>query len=181
MPKARPLAWRNPDGKLRARFWPSPRRWNQRRPLHWRGRTITCSVELIAEPRWEDRETISRALDALYDAKVGHPSGWKPLCALLRDGDIVLGGLWGTTYWGWLQVELLFVPEALRGQGFGARLLALAEAEAVRRGCHGAWLETMSFLDPPFYERRGYQVFAALENYPPGHQRLFLRRRLGGA
>lgn len=139
-------------------------------------------VELVPEPNWDDRATISRALDALYDAKAGHPSGWKPLCALVRDGDggTVLGGVWGNTYWGWLQVELLFVPEALRGRGFGSRLMALAEEEAVRRGCHAAWLETTSFLDPGFYERRGYRVFAELEDYPPGHRRLFLRRRLGG-
>ena len=92
---------------------------------------MTCHVELVAEPRWDDRATISRALDGLYDAEVGRPSGWKPLCALVRDGDSVQGGLWGTTYWGWLQAEMLFVPEALRGQGFGGRLLALAEEEAV--------------------------------------------------
>ena len=142
---------------------------------------MTCRVELVAQPRWEDRAAISRALDALYDAEVGRPSGWAPLCALIRDGDAVLGGLWGTTYWGWLQLEMLFVPEELRGRGLGGRLLALAEEEAIRRGCHGAWLETMSFLDPAFYERRGYEAFAALDDYPPGHRRLFLRRRLGGA
>ena len=114
---------------------------------------MTCRVELVAEPRWDDRAAISRALDTLYDAEVGRPSGWEPLCTLVRDGDAVRGGLWGTTYWGWLQVEMLFVPEALRGQGLGGRLLALAEEEEeVRRGCHGAWLETMSFLDPAFYE-----------------------------
>ena len=141
---------------------------------------MTCRVELVAEPCWDDRAAISRALDALYDAEVGRPSGWEPLCTLVRDGDAVRGGLWGTTYWGWLQVEMLFVPEALRGQGLGGRPLALAEEEAVRRGCHGAWLETMSSLDPAFYERRGYRVFAALEDYPPGHRRLFLRRRLDG-
>ena len=82
---------------------------------------------------------------------------------------------------GWLQVEMLFVLEALRGRGLGARLLALAEEEAVRRGCHGAWLKTMSFLDPAFYERRGYRIFTALEDYPLGHRRLFLRRRLDGS
>lgn len=141
---------------------------------------MTCRVELVAKPRWDDRATISRALDALYDAEVGRPSGWEPLCTLVRDADVIQGGLWGTTYWGWLQVEMLFVPEALRGQGLGGRLLALAEEEAVRRGCHGAWLETMSFLDPGFYERRGYRIFATLEDYPLGHRRLFLRRRLDG-
>jgi GNAT superfamily N-acetyltransferase len=39
---------------------------------------------------------------------------------------------------GWLFVELLFVPESLRGKGIGAELLARAENEAIARGCHSA-------------------------------------------
>lgn len=143
-------------------------------------RPVPHRVELVAEPRWEDRVTIGRALDTLHAARVAQPADWRALCALLREGETVLGGVWGNTYWGWLQVEMVFVPEALRGRGFGARLMNLAEEEAVRRGCHAAWLETTSFLDPGFYVRRGYRVFAQLEDYPPGHRRLFLRRELGG-
>lgn len=138
-------------------------------------------IELTPEPNWDDRVTIARALDVIYDANVGRPSGWAPLCVVVRDDDAVLGGMWGNTYSGWLQVELLFVPETLRGRGLGSRLLAVAEQEAVRRGCHAAWLETVSFLDPSFYERRGYRIFAELDDYPPGHKRLFLRRSLAGA
>lgn len=102
---------------------------------------MTCRIELIAEPRWDERAAISRALDALYDAKVGHPSGWEPRCTVVRDGDAVLDELWGTTYWGWLHVEMLFVPETLRGRGLGGQLLVLAEQEAIRRECQAAWLE----------------------------------------
>ena len=99
---------------------------------------MTCRIELVAEPCWDDRAAISRALDTLYDTKVGYPSGWEPLCTVVRDGDAVLGGLWGTTYWGWLHVEMLFVPETLRGRGLGGQLLVLAEEEAIRRGCQAS-------------------------------------------
>lgn len=141
---------------------------------------MDVSVELVPEPNWDDRVIINRGLDSLHAAKVDRPTDWRPLCASVRDGGAMLGGVWGNTCWGWLQVEMLFVPEGLRGRGIGSRLMALAEEEAVRRGCHAAWLESTSFLDPGFYERRGYRVFARLEDYPPGHQRLFLRRRLDG-
>jgi GNAT superfamily N-acetyltransferase len=41
------------------------------------------------------------------------------------------GGLTARMYYGWMFVELLFVPERRRGQGLGKRLMA--EAERVAR------------------------------------------------
>ena len=45
------------------------------------------------------------------------------------------------------------------------------EAEAIRRGCRGAYLDTFSYQARPFYERLGYEVFGTLDDYPAGHQR----------
>ena len=53
-----------------------------------------------------------------------------------------------------------------------------AEAEAIRRGCLGAWLDTFSFQARGFYERLGYAVFGALADYPPGHDRFFMQKPL---
>jgi hypothetical protein len=53
----------------------------------------------------------------------------------------------------------------------------MAEASAVARGCHSAWLDTMSFQAPGCYRKLGDAVFATLE-YPPDHQRHFLSKRL---
>jgi hypothetical protein len=51
--------------------------------------------------------------------------------------------------------------------------------EAIRRGCRGAYLDTFSYQARPFYEKLGYAVFGTLDDYPPGHQRFFMRKRLG--
>ena len=82
------------------------------------------------------------------------------------------------TYWDWLYVDLLWVKDKLRGRGFGHRLLTLAEDEARQRGAKNAYLDTFSFQAPDFYERHGYQVFGELPEFPPGHRRLFLTKRL---
>lgn len=52
-----------------------------------------------------------------------------------------------------------------------------AEAEARRRGCHHAWVDTQ-FGARGFYERLGYVAFGELPDYPPGFVRTFLRKTL---
>jgi GNAT superfamily N-acetyltransferase len=104
---------------------------------------------------------------------------YRPLTLFLRDGEgKVTGGLLGETYWGWLHVSIFWLEEAIRRQGFGSKLLSLAEQEAVRRGCRRAHLDTMSFQSLPFYERCGYQVFGELQDLPAGHSRIFLYKKL---
>lgn len=94
-----------------------------------------------------------------------------PLALALRDrrGRLV-GGLAGYSLFGWLAVELLWVDPAARGVGHGGRLLAAAEAEALRRGCRRARLNTYSFQAPGFYERCGYTRTMTLDDTPRGHQ-----------
>ena len=94
------------------------------------------------------------------------------------DSGHTVGGLWGRTAFGWLFVELLFVPDSLRGQGLGRELMQRAEAEAITRGCHAAWLDTFEFQARGFYERLGYTCFGELNDYPPGFSRYFLRKML---
>lgn len=90
----------------------------------------------------------------------------------------VVGGLFGHSGMGWLYVDYLWLDDAQRGAGLGARLMALAEAEAVRRGCGGVFLYTYSFQAPEFYHKLGFQPLGVLEDCPPGHQRHYLKKRL---
>ncbi len=53
-----------------------------------------------------------------------------------------------------------------------------AEDYARMRGCHSAHLDTHTWQARPFYEKRGYEVFATLDDFPPGHQKFFLRKKL---
>jgi GNAT superfamily N-acetyltransferase len=123
------------------------------------------------------RKAILDGLIVYNDEKTGG-SDYRPIVLAVDDerGNTV-GGLSGRTEFGWLFVELLFVPASLRGQGVGTELMRRAEAEAVSRGCHSAWLDTFEFQARGFYERLGYTCFGELPHYPTG-PRFFMSKVL---
>ena len=134
-------------------------------------------IELSPEPDEALRLGIHATLRDFNEAQAG-PSGYQHLGLAVRDsGGALCGGLWGHTGYGWLYIQLLAVPESARGQGLGTRLMHAAETEALRRGCHHAWVDTI-FGARPFYERLGYRVFGELPNYTGAFTRSFLSKSL---
>ena len=136
-------------------------------------------IEIKTEVQEVDRKAIVAAMLSFNESRIGD-DGYEPLAILLRNDDgKVQGGLTAKCYYRWLFIDLLFVPEAFRGAKLGGKLLAQAEQWAKERGCVGVWLDTFTFQAPGFYEKQGYSVFGALENYPNGEtQRIFLRKML---
>ena len=133
-------------------------------------------IEVTSAPSASDRETILAGLLAFIHAKAGVVG--TPLAVLVRDeAGTLVGGLTGRTSAAWLFVELLWLPEELRGTRLGTHVTMAAEAEAVQRGCIGAHLDTYDFQAPDFYRKLGYEVFGSIEDHPPGHTRFWMRKR----
>jgi ribosomal protein S18 acetylase RimI-like enzyme len=103
--------------------------------------------------------------------------------ALVARGDdgLPIGAALGETGRGWLHVSVVWVDEGSRRRSVGTSLLRALEEEAIRRGCRGAYLDTFSYQARPFYEKLGYEVFGTLDDYPTGHQRFYMRKRLADA
>ncbi len=112
------------------------------------------------------------------EAAVGYDDQ-KRIAVFLKDteGDVV-AGVFGSTYWDWLDISLLWVREDLRGRGYGSQLLKAAEEEARRRDCKQVLLDTFSFQSPGFYRKHGYEVFGELEGFAGAHTRLYMRKAL---
>src|SRR5215212_618068 len=136
---------------------------------------VTLSVE--DRPAEADVDVLPNGLEAFNEAEWPGHQPLQTLAVFLRRGGRVAGGLAGETYAGWLFIRYLWLEEALRRQGLGRLLMAEAERRAAGRGCHSAWVDTFTFQAPEFYRKQGYAEFGRLA-YPPGGERIFLRKRI---
>jgi GNAT superfamily N-acetyltransferase len=136
------------------------------------------AIRLEAELKPPEMAVVVKGLTE-FNAR--HSGGATPqyLFASVRDSvGTLVGGLVGATYLGWLQVHSVWLPDDLRGHGYGTSLMETAEKEAVKRGCTKVFLETLSFQALPFYEKLGYTVFSRLQDFPPGGARYALTKTL---
>jgi GNAT superfamily N-acetyltransferase len=141
---------------------------------------MTPKITLTDTPDDGMLKALGKKLMDFNKVRCGRSLDYCPLTIFVTQPDSgeLLGGLWGGTSYSYLHIELLYLPEDLRGAGLGSQLMAQAEQEATRRGCLGVWLDTFSFQARGFYQRLGYTVFGTFEDYPPGHSRFFLRKTL---
>ena len=134
---------------------------------------------LTDAPGAEDESVIRDGLSAYNFGKAGYRDQ-RPLAILVSDPETgeVVGGLLGRTSFGLLYVDRFFLPEGLRKQGLGTRIIRAAEEEGARRGCSRAILSTLSFQAPGFYERQGWEVLGRIDCDPPGHTRFMMTKKL---
>ena len=106
-------------------------------------------------------------------------SGKQVLDIFIRDPNSkIVGGLVGNTYWQWLYIDELWLAGQYRKQGYGRKLVALAEAEAKNRGCTAVHVKTWSFQAKGFYERLGFKVVGELQDYPPGENLYWMHKSI---
>jgi GNAT superfamily N-acetyltransferase len=142
------------------------------------GRAET-TITLTDAPDDDECAVITEGLRTYNEAQAGY-SDSRALAVLVRDPETrkVVGGLFGRTSLGLLRVDRFFLPEELRRDRLGSRILAMAEDEGRRRGCTRAVLSTLHFQAPGFYLKQGWEVAARIECEPPGHTRFYMTKKL---
>ena len=127
----------------------------------------------------EAERTIETGL-AEYNREMAGYVDTRPLSAYVKDAASgqIIGGLVGRTSLGLFFIDLIFLPNELRGNRLGSEIMEAAEDEARKRGCTSAVLYTITFQAPGFYERQGYRVLGRIECPPPGHTRICMTKAL---
>jgi len=139
---------------------------------------MNVRIELTQSPTEEQRQAILQPLIEYNDARAGI-SKTEPFALMVKDErGAILGGLYGRVTLRWMFIDLLSVPEQVRGQGIGSKLMAQAQALATEKNCLGIWLDTFDFQAPGFYQKLGFSQFGEIVDYPPGHKRHFFQKRL---
>lgn len=139
---------------------------------------MTAELRLTDAPDPALRTVLGDGLDRHNHAAAGYTDS-RPLAVVVTDAaGVTLGGLSGRTSLGMCFFDLVYLPESLRGQDVGTRMMAMVEAEALARGCRSVVLFTISFQAPGFYEKLGYVRFGEIACDPPGTTRMFLSKTI---
>jgi GNAT superfamily N-acetyltransferase len=141
---------------------------------------LSPKITVTDAPGPDDVKVIADGLGNYNDGHAGYRD-YKPIAVTVADPatGVVVGGLYGRTSYGQLFIERFFLPEAMRRDRLGGRLLGLAEEEARRRGCTRVALFTLSFQAPGFYKKLGYTEAAVIDPDPPGVTRHLMVKTLG--
>lgn len=140
--------------------------------------TPAIAFDLTDQPAPADVRFLDDQINAFNMAVVGAYDG-RLLAVFARHPERgIVAGVSGYTWARFCELQILWVHADLRGQGYGSRLLALAEGEARGRGCGLVTLGSYTFQAPGFYQRHGYQVVGRVPNCPPGHDHVFLMKIL---
>ena len=131
-----------------------------------------------------DQESYNKVVELLVDYNRSKTTELKdeinkPIEIIVRDEDgEIIGGLYGRSIWGTLEIKTLIVKAENRTKGIGYRLLEEAEKEAKKRNCRYMSLDTFSFQAPDFYEKCGFKKFATEPDFPKGFERYYYRKEL---
>jgi GNAT superfamily N-acetyltransferase len=135
-------------------------------------------LDIGTEPRLQDVQYLEDRIYE-YNSAITGIGGGEWLTIFVRDeASRIVAGLCGASWGGCLEIRQFWVEERRRRQGLGTRMLLEAEREARRRGCQQILLATFSFQAPTFYARHGFETLATVEDHPPGHSNLLLRKGL---
>jgi GNAT superfamily N-acetyltransferase len=137
----------------------------------------TC-MTMTDDPARSDRDYLDERIYEYNIAATEITDGRLMFFTVRDEQETIIAGLSGWTWGGCMEIEYLWVREEWRGEGFGTRLLAAAEAEGIARGCTQAVLNTHSFQAPEFYKKYGYEVYGAVDDYPRGFSHFHLKKRL---
>jgi ribosomal protein S18 acetylase RimI-like enzyme len=101
-----------------------------------------------------------------------------PISFEIFDGREFVGAIVVQLFWNQLHIKYLFVEENYRGQGLARQLMDHALKFGKKRGCQFAFVETMSFQAPDFYQKMGFVIEFSRPGYAENTTFHYLKKSL---
>lgn len=116
------------------------------------------SIQLELNPKPEDIQILGNGIMQFAKQRTKH----KPIeffAIFIRDSNqTILGGCNGSTLYGCLYIDQLWVDESLRNQGYGSQLIKKALAFGIDKKCSFATVNTMDWEALKFYQKLGFVI-----------------------
>lgn len=102
----------------------------------------------------------------------------EPISFEIFQGSEFVGAIVVQPFWGQLHIKYLFVEEPYRGQGIANKLMNHALDFGKKRGYSYAFVETMSFQAPEFYQKFGFEIEFSRTGLSQNTSFLYLKKKL---
>lgn len=101
-----------------------------------------------------------------------------PISFEIFDGTEFVGAIVVQPFWEQLHIKYLFVEKNYRRQGIARLLMNRALEFGIKRGCQFAFVETMSFQAPEFYQKMGFTIEFSRPGYAKNTTFHYLKKSL---
>jgi ribosomal protein S18 acetylase RimI-like enzyme len=131
-----------------------------------------------------DQESYDRVVELLVEYNLSKTQQFKneinkPIEIIVwNDNGEIIGGLYGRSIWGTLEIKTFVVKTENRNEGIGRKLIIEAEKEAKNRNCRFISLDTFSFQAPEFYEKLGFKKIGTETDFPKGFEKYYYRKEI---
>ncbi len=104
--------------------------------------------------------------------------GIQIVIGVLDDDGQIKGGAIAYALKEMLIVDLMWLPDEIRGQGIGRRVIKELENQGRNHNCHFITLDTFTFQSPGFYQKLGFYEYGRVPKYMLGHDRIYYKKEL---
>ncbi len=137
---------------------------------------MTIQIMPMSEADSDYLKVIDSGLNEYSQRVTGHER--VPLNFIAKMGDVRVGGIKACTVENHFFISWLYVDDKYRAQGIGRDLMKHAEMMAKQKNCIKAFVDTMSFQAPEFYERLGFEEIVRITDFYQGYDRIFYSKMI---
>lgn len=100
----------------------------------------------------------------------------EPIVFEVTENNLSIGVIVCQLFWGNLHIKYLLVNNQHRGCGIAKELMEHALEFGKQNGCKFAFVETMSFQAPAFYQKLGFEIELKRDGYAAGTSFFYLKK-----